>query len=99
MIFERKVFIEFVDRNRIKVTTPYKQNFFDLKKNGTKIDLIDLKESKLSGKFYALVDAWRQEPEDEPYFSLQIFANEHRIREVHFGDVDCCVKCKILEND
>lgn len=47
MFFERKAFIEFVSKNTVKITTPFRQKQFDLSKLSETevIDLIELKKN------------------------------------------------------
>lgn len=106
MIFiERKVFIEYLDRTTIKMTTPLRQNVFEIDKMKEEqiIDLIELKVKPRSGceKFFAIVDRYRDIDCDEPPINgLEIYANGSQlIQEMYFGDGDKLIKTKIFEND
>lgn len=104
MIFiERKVFIEFLDRTTIKMTTPLRQNVFEIDKIDEEkiLDLIDLKvrfKSKYD-KFYATIDRYKDIDGDKPTLnSLEIYANGSQlIQQVYFSDYNVLVKTKILE--
>lgn len=67
---ERKVCVEFLSKDRIRLTTPYKQKEFEFKKNFW-IDCIELKEYKSSKdlKFYALMFL---DDQNEPILTFQI---------------------------
>lgn len=95
---ERKVFIEYLDRTTVKMTTSLRQNTFEIDKIDEEqvIDLIDLKirfKSKYD-KFYAIIDRY----DGLDTSGLEIYANGGQlIQEVYFSDRSVLIKTKILE--
>ena len=102
MFFERKVFFEFLDRESVRITTPFIQKTFDLKhtseiKRG--IDLINLKLCNSDARFYALIDRYRGIDGDEflATYSLEVYVNNKKIKEIYFEDKNSLIKVKTLE--
>lgn len=109
MFFERKAYIEFINSDYVRITTPYCQKYFELKINSEKlfcIDLIKLKminirnssfsDLSLFPKFYAIVcrDLESQE------FSLEIFSNklDKYLDTVNFSERNKLIKTKIKDD-
>lgn len=93
MFFERKAFIEFLERTVVKITTPLRQNIFEIDKINEEqiIDLIglDVRFKSKYDKFYATVSQC---------YGLEIYTNGSQlIQEIYFDDRSGLIKTKILE--
>ena len=87
MFFERKVFIEFLSRDKIRLTTPFLQKEFYVL-NHTFIDLIALKTINKANDFYLYVEE----------NILKIYCHRIQLIEsVVFEDKQKNIKVKILE--
>lgn len=102
MIYERKAFIEFIEADKIRVTTPFRQKEFNLKDvmyDELSIDLINLKTSdNQKMPFYGIVE--EIDDNNMERYNIEIYANgNQKIEDVDFYDRQKLVKAKILEND
>lgn len=98
MFFERKAFVEFLDFNRIKITTPFIQKQFELNSffEEEVIDLINLKKNEIETKFYLSV----LKEKNENRYTLEAYANGSQlIGDLCFSEGGKFFKTKILEDD
>lgn len=101
--YERKAYIEFLDKKNIRITTPFRQKDFDLesleKRGHWFVDLINLTTAASSDNFSFCAWVYTSDSNKTNEYLLEIFANakEQEIDRVSFSDGGKTIKIKILE--